>query len=558
MIAEAFELTRQLQQPCSAPAQVRLQTRLQELQAALAQVGHRIERQPQAMGAIPLAVRQAFAEAIALLPFYYQLGGATWQGTVTSLTLNRYTREVLPPNLAAVSPAELAQKYQLPAEAEAELALFLTSVQTQIQQQGQIIAAALHQVGVLPNPVQAPAAAVQALFTHLFGRLPIPEAALAILCTETQIYFCLDTEGTRLRDPAVWAQLTASEQTQITTFLEDHHRFKFEQFSSFPTFCWCDPATIDPGWVAQLTQATGFSRSQICQTLSQGVGLIPTYQAEKFFLHDIWGHNWQATLTQFRGDYRILADCHQPLRIGETAYTEHGPLTCRELFQAHGHQVQLDVEAARLFFQGEVRQRLGVMFTHLIGEMIADVAEFKFIWDHPDLSAALPSSSTFKQSPTKLDFACLDLDFLFLRVLQPLLEIRVSMAELSTLEQELLATWWIGEPTQAPLELQASLKRALIQLYQVFFDEYSLTCLPTLTNARSIFADVLANAIHLQNVINSLCTDKTLNGPSDIPLQVLLLLFMGRYCCGDSYEDFWGVDNAIAQFFLPLFQQCSQ
>jgi hypothetical protein len=263
MIAEAFELTRQLQQPCSDPAQVRLQTRLHELQTALAQVGHRLERQPQAMGAIPLAVRQAFAEAIALLPFYYQLGGAAWQGTVTSLTLSRYTREVLPPDLVAVSPAQLAEQYQLPAEAEAELVALLASVQTQIQQQGQIMTAVLRQGGVLPDPAQAPAAAVQELFTHLFGNLPIPRAALAILFTETQIYFCLDTEGTRLRDPAVWARLTNREQTQITTFLEEHHRFKFEQFSSFPTFCWCDPAMMDPGWVTQLTEAGLFHSKQI-------------------------------------------------------------------------------------------------------------------------------------------------------------------------------------------------------------------------------------------------------------------------------------------------------
>lgn len=54
--------------------------------------------------------------------------------------------------------------------------------------------------------------------------------------------------------------------------------------------------------------------------------------------------------------------------------------------------MSVDAERARLFFQGEVRQRLGLMFTHLIGEMVADVAEFKFIWDRPELSEQLPCS----------------------------------------------------------------------------------------------------------------------------------------------------------------------
>jgi hypothetical protein len=259
-------------------------------------------------------------------------------------------------------------------------------------------------------------------------------------------------------------------------------------------------------------------------------------------------------LTQFRGDYLILAHCGEPLRAAETAYTDYGPLTCREIFQREGEQVTIDPQRARLFFQGEVRQRLGLMFTHLIGEMIADVAEFKFLWDYPELSGQLPSTSSLKANPTKLDFGFADFNFLFLRVLYPLLEVKLSIFEESVLENDLMEEWAMFGKSIQSLALCASLKQAIAQLYQIFLEEYRVTCLPTVSGNIGIYAEVLANLLHLQNVINSLCTDSTLHRLSEFPFQTLLVIFIGCYCSGDSYAEFWEVDDAIAQYFIPCYR----
>jgi hypothetical protein len=554
LITEALQTARLLnQQPEDSPSRQRLAARLQQLQTELANLAHPIAHTPLAVEQIPLRVRIAFVEAALLLRYYEQLGGATWQGTLPSLTLKHYDADVDFVGLMVFNLSQLCQQFQLDKVTETHIGEMLTAVDAKLEQHQQIIQAALSSFGLWPVAAQAPATAPQGLFQHLFGQLAMPAAAVAVVFTPTQIYFCLDSEGEQLRDAALWSQLSAAEQHQIATFLREHQTFSFRQFHQFPTFCLCNPAEINPDWVNQLAQTTGYSPNQVCQTLSQSVGLLPTTEAEKFLLHDIWGHNWQAILTQFHGDYRILANCDQPLRAGETAYTPHGPLTCRELFERQGEQVTLNLDHAQLFFAGEVRQRLGVMFTHLLGEMIADVAEFKFLWDYPELSEALPSSSPFKHHPTKLDFAFSDLDFLFLRVLRPLLDLHLSLAEETLLEQELLAEWEASDRLAPSWQLRVSLKQALAQLYQVFFADYRRTCLPTLTEPNSLFADTLGNLIHLQNVINALCMDQQFPNLAGAPLQVVLMLFLGVYCSGDSYDDFWDVDNAIAEFFMPAY-----
>ncbi|AVH71273.1 hypothetical protein [Nostoc sp. 'Lobaria pulmonaria (5183) cyanobiont'] len=559
LMAEAFQVTRHLTNGSGdAHLQQRWQQRLYELQATLQGFAHPICREDCPVETIPVNVRQAFAEAIALLKHYYELGGAVWQGTVSSITLSQYKVEATPAESFTFAIPQLCQQFQLATEVQEQMTTLLQTVDRKVVQQKQIIQAALTNVGLLPNLKSAPPAAPLILFQHLFGDIPIPVEAIAVLFTETQIYFCIDYSDNQLRDSAVWEQLSEIERERIQQFLESLSNFKFEQFRHFPSFSFSDPASIDAAWSARLAQASDLSQSQILQTLSHSVSILPTKDAEKYLLHDIWGHNWQSMLTQFRGDYQILASCSDPLRPAETAYTGYGPLTCREIFQRQGEQVSVDAERARLFFQGEVRQRLGLMFTHLIGEMVADVAEFKFIWDRPELSEQLPCSSSLKENPTKLDFAFADLDFLFLRVLQPLLDIKLSILEESVLEQELLAEWGrLGESIQS-LEARVSLKQAIAQLYQIFFEEYWLTCLPTITGNTSIYADVIANLVHLQNVINTLFTDVSLHTLADVPFQTLLLLFMGCYCSGDSYEEFWQVDDAIAQYFIPCYRQLSQ
>lgn len=561
LLAEALQISRYLLESSSADADLkkRRQKRLCEIQDALKEFAHPIRREACPVDAIPIAVRQAFVKAAVLVTRYRELGGGKWKGTLHSPSLSKYRVEAVPASLCSEAAiAHLGEIFQLPTEFGEQVTTLVEAVDRQVAQQKQIIQAVLADAGLMPDPNNAPPAAVVDLFKHLFGDLPIPVEAIECLYTPTQLYFCIDYQDSQLRDLGCWNRLQATDQVKLQGFLSSLNEFSFEQFRHFPTFSLCDPAQIDAQWSNRLAQTIGLRRTQMTQALSRSVSIISTQKAEKYLIHDIWGHNWQWMLTQFDGDYSQLANCDEPLRAAETAYTAHGPLTCRELFQVEGEQVTLAREEARLFFHGEVQQRLGLVFTHLIGEMMADVAEFKLIWDSPELTEQMPSSSLFKTEPTKLDLGLADLDFLFLRVLRPLLEVKLSVFEDSVLESDLLTDWaLLGYPVQS-LELRARLKAAIAQLYQIFLEEYNITYLPTMTGEMGIFAKVVSNMLYLQNAVNSLCTDPTVKNLSNFPFQALLLVFIGSYCSQDSYAEFWEVDDAIANDFLPCWRLLSQ
>lgn len=555
-VAEALHLARLLiggDKTTADPTLVaRRRDRIRQLQQSLQACGHPVRREPLPVGEIPLAVRQAFVRSVLLVRQYFAVGGTGWQGSLDSPTLAKFRPDPIPPQWYAADQGErLCQTFHLPAEWAAQLQRDLAQVDGDIRSQKALMAAVLDTVGLTMEDPQPPQAAFARLLTHLFGGLAVAPAQVQGVFTPTQLYFCLDFAAA---DPANGA--LERLKRRLSTFT-------FAQFRRFPTFGPCLPEEIDGEWVQQLSDRTGLPATTILQRLSKSIGVLPLADAEMFLIHDIWGHYWQLWFSQFESDYASLADCDQPLRAGETAYTANGPLTCRDLFiwtgdgsfePAFDHRVEVREAAARTFFRGEVRQRLGLLFTHLLGELTADIAEFKFTWLHPQAAHELPSSSAFTDLPANLDLSLADLDSLFLRVLRPLLSLDLSPLELSPLEMDLLADW----PAHAlepglRLRLETSLKQAIARLYQIFYEEYSHAYLPTLADEGSLFADIVVNLLNLQNVINTLYPHPPAIGDGKMPFQDVLVVFISAYCSGDSYEEFWTVDNVLADYLVPCW-----
>jgi hypothetical protein len=546
LLAEALQLSRHLDTGSAAR-----QDRLREICRALEAFAHPLQRDRLHAAAMPLPVRQIFVRAVLLLTRYPQVGGSTWQGSLRSPTLSQYQPDQIPPALLAEDcMAQLGQLFELPDSFPSELTPVLAKVDDRIKRRRRIIQAALDDVQSRPA----------ALFQHLFGNVPLPTQAVDWVYTEMQIFFCLDYADGCLynRDKQgnpcfeVWNSLTAEDRDQLQQFLTSLERFSYGKFDRFPIFGPCDASRLDYAWCDRIAQITGDSCPEVIQVLCQSISIIPTQKAEAFLVHDIWGHHWQFLLTEFAADYNLLATCGEALRSGETAYTPEGPLTCRELFRLVGDRVSLDQERSRLFFQGEVQQRLGLLFTHLIAEMLADAAEFKFAWDYPQQVEQLQSSSVFAHTPTKLDLSLADVDFLFLEVLRPLLEMSLSVFAETRLESDLLAEWAAAGNLVHSLELRTSLKQSLAQMYQIFLEEYNATYLPTLTGDVGLFTKMVSNLLYLQNAINQLYTDAY--AEAELPFQDLLLLFIGCYCSSDSYAEFWAIDDVLAAYFLPCWQ----
>jgi hypothetical protein len=122
----------------------------------------------------------------------------------------------------------------------------------------------------------------------------------------------------------------------------------------------------------------------------------------------------------------------------------------------------------------------------------------------------------------------------------------------SELETDLLAS--LVNITQLnngdAIATRATLKQAIMQLYQVFLEEYRQHYLPTLSSD-GLFSRLLSNLLALQNVVNQLYTSTSVY--SDFPFQDLLVLFIGNYCSADCYKDFWNVDDVLASYFFPCW-----
>ncbi|MBT9317442.1 hypothetical protein, partial [Leptothoe spongobia] len=457
MLTEALDIARCLCGDGAAENKTfyqRQQTRLQTLHTELAAWRrHEISHQTQPVDEIPITVRRAFVRATLLARQYHQLAGHQWQGTLPSPTLSKQLPDDIPAVLTSQDAiAPLCQYFQLSNQDQAELTRALQQVDQRIAAQAAIIQAVLRSVGLADitqeqnTTPQLSRSQAAVLFKHLFD-ITVPTNVIDIVFTPLQIYFCLSTNQSELS-----AQIPSTEQQQLTELFASMQTFSFDQFRRFPTFGPCKPRYIDAAWATSIAQQLQVPVDSILAALSSSVSILPTDKAETFLIHDIWGHYWQLMMTQFEADYAILGHCDEPLRAGETAYTDQGPVTCRELFSSIADEVTLDEDKAHAFFHGEVRQRLGLVFTHLIGEMMADVAEFKFVWCHPQAANELPSSSVFKTKPVKLDLSLIDLDFLFIRVINPLMKINISALETSPLEQEILASWKAQGIKQPSLE----------------------------------------------------------------------------------------------------------
>ena len=542
---QAITISRRL--PEGTPEQqLRWEQQLHELWQALQPFQHGLVESPQPVGQIPMKVRCAVAEALVLLPLYQGLiNPKAFYGSLRSPTLERYQPVFVPeawqPHLTA---AGVAQALGLSGEEQGAIAERREQAVARVERHRRLFQALWQQFNGLET--QADAAR---LFQQLLGGVPVPIKAVQHLGTDFQLIFALDYgrdgQGHLQLQGDSWREMTVGEQAAVKAFLENMEQFSFTQLARFPSFGHAEPQGIDLELIEQLSAETGLSGADVQRMLSQSIGIVPTAKAEAFLIHDIWGHFWQLLLTSFEGDYALLARADQGLTPGLAAYTPEGPLSLRQLFVREEGLVSLDLPLTQRFFHGEAQQRLGYLLTHLVAELLADVQEFQWVWQFPEQAELLPSSSLFKGLPAKLDLTLRDVAFFFPRILEPLLSLGVSPTQESGLEQALLEEWGAFDGGT-----RESLKGAIAQLQSVFWQEYLATYAPEAQGGW--FSDFLGNLLQFQHGINGLYT--SVFATQEPSFQAVMVLFVGAYCSGDCYQDFWHLDDDLAQWLIPAWQ----
>jgi hypothetical protein len=194
-----------------------------------------------------------------------------------------------------------------------------------------------------------------------------------LVATSTALLFCLPIER---------GDADAADPT--LRFLARCAQADQRGMAFFPAFSPLRPHHPDPALLRLLApEVPGLDEASLRALVASLVTVLPRLDADKYIVHDVWGHHWQAHLFAFEDAYQRIA-----------AYAD----LPADLPPPHG-------------LPGFIRHRVLDALIALTAEILADAVEFRFNQIAP---LRLPSSSFFDHLPTKLDLTLADLP-LYLR-----------------------------------------------------------------------------------------------------------------------------------------------
>ena len=502
--------------------------RFRQIRAKLQNYIDPVNNQAVAVEQIPLKIRRCFVRAVMLLTRYPRLVGKP-QGTYKSYIVSSYRHDRIPDSwYKADMSAELCRLFQLSSQYAEKIEHLLTKVDRQIVRQKQIMQALINEF----NGIFCRKDVLQ-LFQNLFGYIAIPETSIDCLATEMQVTFIIDYQEHRLKEN-IWQTLSASEQQNVSCFLKKISQFSWQQFAHFPSFGYVEVSNIDSQLLQRLANTTGYSKGEITKAISSSVTVLATERVESFLLHDICGHYWQSILTQFGNEYTFLSQIERHLNLNLSVKTTIGTITLQQLFYYQNGVININESLAKSFFHCLIEKSIFSLSTHLVGEILADINEYKWLSQNRGSQDLLLSTSCFKDFPTKLDLTIKDLQFLY----TPLLETLIKLP--SSIQKELIKKFNI-ENWNALFDLQ----QAIAKINRIFLTEY-------INRYQQEYTNLSLNLLKLQNLLNKLYTKPQNN--TSIPFQDLIILFVSNCYSSDFEQNLSSLNLALANYFLPCWQ----
>jgi hypothetical protein len=194
-------------------------------------------------------------------------------------------------------------------------------------------------------------------------------------------------------------------------------KFKQWQFAQFPMFGFLRGDEVDPNLIEELADISGLAPSYIRRELGRVIGFLPLAFVERYLVHDVWGHGWQASMLRLEGLYQQLAAFDQNFDWNSAiALPDHSKLRLSDCLQrtATGHRLH-DGRFTQ-FMERWIWNRIPTAMTPLVAELVADLFEHKLYWTHPQLYSNLQTTSILPDSPAKLDLMLEDLRIYFKQI----------------------------------------------------------------------------------------------------------------------------------------------
>lgn len=249
-------------------------------------------------------------------------------------------------------------------------------------------------------------------FDAIYPSVGIMPSEVELIVTGTMIFFCLPFAKDELTTER-FHRLSTAEQQPIRDFLSRVNRFSQWQFAHFPVFGFRRGQDLDASLLQQIADRCELAPEVVASEISTLTAVIPLDELDKYVVHDIWGHSWQACMLGFDDHYERLASYADPLRLDEFAVESRGANTInfQDCFVGDGDSLVLDESLFRRFADLEVAERLPIAMTPVLAEVLADVAEFKLL--DTGRTGDMSSSSALHRFPAKLDLTMRDVTFYF-------------------------------------------------------------------------------------------------------------------------------------------------
>jgi len=255
----------------------------------------------------------------------------------------------------------------------------------------------------------APPEAVHRAFVALYPDAPTLPGEVHALALGSLVLFTLPIHGHTLAGPR-WLTASPELQADAAAFVRRVLRRPQRWYANFPAFGTLDGPSLSDRLVAAVAAAADVPPDEVRRILPRCVTIVAHDDLEKYAAHDAWGHSYQSTLLNFEHAYRRIATFADPLPIDQPC-TAPGPARTLSLRAAlslpDAHAAHA---AAQAWMLDLVATRLADTLHGVVGELTADVAEFKLARAlHAATGEHLPSSSFFPHLPAKLDFTLRDL-----------------------------------------------------------------------------------------------------------------------------------------------------
>ena len=249
-------------------------------------------------------------------------------------------------------------------------------------------------------------------FDAIYPDVGILPEEVELIVTGTMIFFCLPFAKDELTT-ARFATMSEQDRAPISQFLKRVNRFSHWQFAHFPVFGFRRGIDLDETLLDQLAARCSLSAGEVAQEISTLTAVIPIAELDKYVVHDIWGHSWQACMLGFDGLYEKLARYADSLQLDEFAIESVGAeaVHFEDCFEMTLDEVKFNETVFRRFVDLEIAERLPVAMTPVLAEVLADVAEFKLL--DTEKTSELATSSALATFPAKLDLTMRDVVFYF-------------------------------------------------------------------------------------------------------------------------------------------------